>query len=882
MRFRARWLPIVLVLSVAVVTAAEAQREPCDRSPNQISTLLTVEGGGSLGVYEAGMTYVLVETFKRKWLGGHENATIAGLPPLCLSIATGASAGSINAFLATTSWCDARPTEVPEQSIFWRAWIMTGLMQLLPTRGEEHTADSALFSRRHFDGYIQHELKKSWAAARWIPGCHVEFGATATRLKADTVRAVGSIYARNQRMAFAFTLDGIQDSTPVMKPYVPNPGRFSFGAVRSLPVDASGKIPWKDAFQLIKTSSAFPVAFEPLPLRYCSHSDVGDSSAVESCNTGTMALDGGVFDNGPVAFAYLLSFNHELRTTAATVLYLSPDRRRRWSDREAVDILETQRATSALSPYGLEGLSQLAREMVPTARQYELQFAGRMLPIEMYVRMLEADARLVAQQGTPAGGAQPAPARSASIQSVVDSINRNFRTTARWHPLAGEWLGGFGGFFGRPLREYDFYVGMYDAFVLVAENLLCDNRPRDPEYWVQTSAKVQSLKQCVARAVRGLLDRPPIPIGDVAPQVLRALYHDEFVRPRGGSPLARPVGQPRTRADSTFVAIDGVREALYDVRMADATTERRKLPWYHPRSLLMLEHCRRPGLANAMFCGNGMVAFFDSLHNDKQAFAIMNRWSRDGECAVRKRVLQVELRITNAWQRPEACRTEEFFVRTAQDPEGNLYELSRHMLSRLEEFTPRGGATSRVSGAVLFVHATVGDRHRRSADMGPTSIPATVDGWTRNFLYLMPSSWGLTPNIRGLGEVGYEVRRHLGTSPLALSLPLHARPLSQIGTDGRVDHTLLIPGVRLEHKSFPLATRVGVQSDFWYRPYDKGRAYKGQTWGVFVSVLGKFNVSFTGVPDGLTEYRKQNSSILTFGLGDLNGLTYWLGRLMRK
>src|SRR5688572_28360698 len=238
MSFRVRAVVPALCMSLLAVSSAAAQRQSCDTSATQIPTLLTVEGGGSLGIYEARMTFLLVETFKRKWLG-ESNPTLARLPAFCLSIATGASAGSINAFIAATNWCDARMTNAPEESVYWRTWIRTGIMQLLPAPGEEHSPDSAVFSRRHFDGFIEPELRKAWRGAQWVPGCHVEFGGTATRMSADTIQGVGYLGARNQRMAFALSVTDIDSSgKPIVKQFLPETKlqRGSFGSLNTLPV----------------------------------------------------------------------------------------------------------------------------------------------------------------------------------------------------------------------------------------------------------------------------------------------------------------------------------------------------------------------------------------------------------------------------------------------------------------------------------------------------------------------------------------------------------------------------------------------------------------------------------------------------------------------
>ncbi|HMC56186.1 MAG TPA: patatin-like phospholipase family protein, partial [Gemmatimonadaceae bacterium] len=103
---------------------AEQKRQTSDTSATPV--VLTIEGGGSLGVHEAGMTWAFVEIFKHLREGGSPG----NLPRLRLAAVSGASAGSINALLAATAWCDKRVGRPPEESMMWRAWVPTGVQQL--------------------------------------------------------------------------------------------------------------------------------------------------------------------------------------------------------------------------------------------------------------------------------------------------------------------------------------------------------------------------------------------------------------------------------------------------------------------------------------------------------------------------------------------------------------------------------------------------------------------------------------------------------------------------------------------------------------------------------------------------------------------------------
>jgi patatin-like phospholipase len=938
---RARFTLVPLWAFALVGAPLQAQSAAvCDTTRGREPTLLTVEGGGSLGVYEAGMAYTLVEAFKRKRVDPRV-LTLARFPEYCLAVATGASAGNINAFLATTSWCDATPGAAPESSTFWQTWVTTGLTQLLPTSGDaSHKNEGGLFTRRHFREYLQDTLRQRWKKATWIQGCRVRFGATVTRLVADTVAGAGSIKARNQRMAFAIHVDGIDAAgEPEMRKFVPDRRKLSYGPLAMLgPFDTtSNKLAWAEAFLLIETSSGYPVAFEPLPIAFCTRLNGTDADAIASrkCaqHDSTIVLDGGVFDNGPIALAYSLYFETHDGYRPPTAIYLSPDRRRVWRG-QLPDVTRGRGARPKSRPYGLEGLAQLAREAFPTARQYELAFAGRMLPAEIArqdgqtrlgafaranadlaealdrqrtLQRFEADslratiARLClehrAAQPDSLGTVPPVPPDCATLASfdttmprrpvmlqgvsqsafvrrtadplrTVPSIDSTFRSTERWHPLAGDWLAGFGAFLARPLREYDFYVGMYDAFVLLAENGQC-NSYRLAQANDTTRASSDRFRKCLADSLPLYFANPPIALGPVAPHILRELYAYEFkTRLTWAAPPLRP------RDDSSLVVIRAIGRAMYEARMAEGTPGHVRANRLKPAP----GHCTRVGVFDRMFCESGVVAFFDRLSTQRQAVAIMERWSDEADCR------------ESRWDHPDACRTEPRFVAMIEDPEGELRRLTSDLLSRLETVTPPTSGSRVVASGLLFLHGSVTERHRRGFDFGPTSVPTNGSRPWRTFLMLLPNSAMLTPNTAGWGELTWELRRHLGQSPYALTLPVHARVQSQIGKSNAYgpDVSMIVPGLRLEHKDIYMASRIGIEVDAWFT--NSGwlpSRYVGHTYGLFASLLGRINVSWTTVPSELTYFREKagmrpfdEPTILTVGFGDVRGLVYWGRRML--
>jgi hypothetical protein len=206
------------------------------------------------------------------------------------------------------------------------------------------------------------------------------------------------------------------------------------------------------------------------------------------------------------------------------------------------------------------------------------------------------------------------------------------------------------------------------------------------------------------------------------------------------------------------------------------------------------------------------------------------------------------------------------------------------MLARLESVTPPDAATRPVASALVAFHATMGDRHRRGVDLGPSSVPVGLPRWKSTVVSLLPSNFGLTPNTAGYGVWGWEVRRNLGTWPTAISAPLHYRPRSQIGRDALGhNHDLLVQGMAIEHKAIRGWIRSGLEVDWWFWPkLGVHDGYMGETYGAFASALGVFNVSVTSVPGRATVFHDfgpfrpgGTPLVLTVGVGRFNSMFYW-------
>jgi hypothetical protein len=163
---------------------------------------ITISGGVSLGAYEAGLVYYVVETMRLN--------PAAATP----RIVTGASAGSVNGFMTILQSCGAAVAD-PTASLLWNAWIPRGLKKLhVPGQAQPTSA----FSRAAFDAPLE-LIFRAWSAG--LPeSCDAVFGLSVTRLIPRVVTTgderlqrvegtlVGASRARRREAAAAHELRG--------------------------------------------------------------------------------------------------------------------------------------------------------------------------------------------------------------------------------------------------------------------------------------------------------------------------------------------------------------------------------------------------------------------------------------------------------------------------------------------------------------------------------------------------------------------------------------------------------------------------------------------------------------------------------------------------
>ncbi|HLA63252.1 MAG TPA: patatin-like phospholipase family protein, partial [Rhodothermales bacterium] len=353
----------LLLLIFACCSSVNAQENAgCVEAPppGTRPLVLTVSGGISLGSYLAGVNWATLYLLKlaeedSSWT---DRPRPDSLGPFQLVVATGASAGNINALFSAAEWSrEDFARQPPERTLFWRMWTEVGLGHLLPEfetpSGVNEDSfrvselDDGILTRQYFTGRLRNILfarLRAEGPRTFDPCSDVAVGISLTRVDPVTVdlprprdEAIGfrihtqravSVYRVNARDSLASRLYiGHHDATRTPQSRAPAAARgaraFTPFGVSSSDVKACFEpsrlgqlaLPAFDsdttnateneslALQLTLASSAFPMAFAPVPLRHTT------GRTYQGWATGYQTrpfVDGGIFDNNPLGLAYEL------------------------------------------------------------------------------------------------------------------------------------------------------------------------------------------------------------------------------------------------------------------------------------------------------------------------------------------------------------------------------------------------------------------------------------------------------------------------------------------------------------------------------------------------------------------------------------------------
>ena len=375
---------------------------------------ITISGGVSLGSYEAGLVYYMVEAMRLN--------PSAATP----RIVTGASAGSVNGFMTILQSCGAAVPD-PTASLFWNAWIPLGLEKLHVKGQAEKTA---AFSRAAFEAPVQ-LIVQAWHAG--LPtSCDAVFGLSVTRLVPRMVTTEGDrLQLPRVEEHFVVRIQGRGTGKP---PRLTNYVDPKWEGEQALLPEKDGEVIFEGLVDALYASTAFPGAFPPQAVRHCVvKGGDGAKCPVEQAHS-DLFVDGGVFDNTPVRLA-----------TRAAAAGLREDAvlGAKWLD--APDLSARRLPKSLVVGY----VSTEARTFPETVEEPSQKEIQTLLGVTLQV-----------------GLSFLSTARAKNLLYVHDDTPEVFEQLLipeRHLPAASAPLGAFFGFVESELRRFDFALGMYDA-----------------------------------------------------------------------------------------------------------------------------------------------------------------------------------------------------------------------------------------------------------------------------------------------------------------------------------------------------------------------------------------------------------------------------------
>jgi len=379
---------------------------------------LTVSGGVSLGAYEAGFLYYALAAAEANPI----------LPRL--KVATGASAGSVNALLSLRASCGGLAPD-PRQSLLYRVWVPLGLRQLFQPDVATPLAAFSQESMAQVGALVEQELALGLPAS-----CDVVLGVVTSRLSPRL------LHAARKRLQVPVTEEKftlrIQGRGPGKMPRITNyvdPDSVDDQAL--LPEQPDGTVRFDHLLDAVIASTSFPVAFPPRPVKHCVVRTQGAAPPFcPDARAGTsLFVDGGVFDNSPLRLAATLAAAGLERKPGRPFAWNpAPDLRGDTSPPQEVDFAFVSADASAFPDQPQSSRRQAHPSILSLGLEEIGGFVNSARSRELHVL----------------------------IQEYPETAERLIYPR-RHFPAASSPLYAFFGFFDRGFRSYDFDLGMYEA-----------------------------------------------------------------------------------------------------------------------------------------------------------------------------------------------------------------------------------------------------------------------------------------------------------------------------------------------------------------------------------------------------------------------------------
>jgi len=408
---------------------------------------MTVSGGISRGVYEAGVNEAVVEMLRAGNIesGGERFRLVA---------ATGASAGGLNAFISALRFCEsgAHGFEGNFGDLFSQAWDIQ-LDSLLPRRRSDYEllelrqgsfsprrmrlGDSVL-SRSPFLNTTR-RLAEMIRQPRFRTGCRVSVALMVTKTVPELIDTrTAPIAGRSPVQRFVIpivvrtraTTDGGHGYVEFASPDLRDRKLTSDLYHHLLLPESRDGIDLDDIIRAVLASAAFPLAFSQVAVTYCIADAAALGKETAACPEGYRKdtgkfIDGGLFDNVPMGAAVeLLEHSQGASDIPGNYIYIGTGRDDPY---ETVPIGSTDGTR-------IEALtSQLGSVVrsVDTLRQQRLN--------------------------------------DALLRLFADNPDRQFLMTRRTSEIVGNQLFGFGAFLDRSFFVNDYAAGLLDGVMNITD-----------------------------------------------------------------------------------------------------------------------------------------------------------------------------------------------------------------------------------------------------------------------------------------------------------------------------------------------------------------------------------------------------------------------------
>jgi predicted acylesterase/phospholipase RssA len=274
------FLKLFFIFSLCTFTLQAEGEKP---EYGKVNFSLIISGGVSLGAYEAGYNWAIINMMSELQEAG------VWVEPELSSIA-GASAGAINALLSAMYWCqkDSVPLKNSvDDNLFYETWVNIGMKDLV-VKGDDPENKSALLTLNGFekkgDKIIEH-LKQPI----YKKNCEVPLGIAVTKAK-PIVEEVSGIKMKNQNFSVPLVFKEKNGQGIVENKILP-PSTDFYLSIPGIEKDRHKLI------NLLLVSGSFPGAFPQRKLEY----------TYKGKTHSHYFIDGGLYDNVPLDLAISLN-----------------------------------------------------------------------------------------------------------------------------------------------------------------------------------------------------------------------------------------------------------------------------------------------------------------------------------------------------------------------------------------------------------------------------------------------------------------------------------------------------------------------------------------------------------------------------------------------